>query len=532
MAGRGLPRSTGKIVQIIHFGYTIGLNHRCFLPTWLLGIVRIKSGVANLLMSMEGAGMKSLPRLSFCILPLLFYVSCAQAGRHHICYQDDSVNGQTTAVWGCSADGGETCDISGNTGYMAIPMNPLPLQPGQYLRLKSLPSGRADVDIHFRNGIGQVVETRRCSVNIQTISRGAASENAILVGFTTDASGLVTTGVWKLATTNSLPAPANPFIPSTSSAALSVPHDFVVVGGGVIGAEAPQGALISQSIRETDRTWRGRTVDSSRADGGTAQPHNATVFAIGMAIKGLSRDALAPLIRKLSQTTASDTSFPTARTDMPFGFRLVGGGAKAEAVAGGGSWNQNGQYLTETAPGLCTSGNSGTCCNLSSGGILICNTASTWKVASKDHLVSRPGKVTGELYALPVAINLAGINYCVVSNTQSQTSALAAHPTIDVSGLRGEYALTGVGATVDWSKTFNPIVPVSGNQNGPVLQLDPVRIQFGAGNLLWKLEPRPDIGGVTVASKDHAISSHARITGYATGIKLVSSGAAGSCPLF
>jgi hypothetical protein len=38
---------------------------------------------------------------------------------------------------------------------------------------------------------------------------------------------------------------------------------------------------------------------------------------------------------------------------------------------------------------------------------------------------------------------------------------------------------------------------------------------------LWKLEPRADVGGASVAAKDHVISSPASITAYAIGIKLV-----------
>jgi hypothetical protein len=474
--------------------------------------------------------MTSFKRLTLGILLILVCASAAHAGRHYICYQDeDTAAGEKTAVWGCSTDAGEACNISGTTGYASIPMNPAPLQAGQYMRLKGLPSGRAALNIHFRDGAGQVLETRLCAVNIQTTTRGAASPNAVLVGFTTDASGLVSTGVWKLTLNNNLPASPNPFFPSISSAALSVPNDFVVVGGGVVGTNVPQGVLISRSMRDGDRAWRGRTADSSRADGSSAQPYNSTIFAIGMTINGLARDTLAQLVRSSYQSAAIDAAFSTVRSGMPFGFRLLGGGAEAMAVAGTGNWGTNGQYLTETAPGLCNGGNSGNCCSLSANGMLVCSTAFTWKAASKDHLVSRPGRVKAEVYGMPTSISVAGTNYCVVSNTVSQTSPLAAHPAIDIGGLRGEYALTGVGATVDWSKTFAHTLPLP---SGPVYPLDPVQLQFGAGNLLWKLEPRPDLGGASVASKDHVISSPARITGYATGIKLVPAAAGAGCPIF
>jgi hypothetical protein len=75
---------------------------------------------------------------------------------------------------------------------------------------------------------------------------------------------------------------------------------------------------------------------------------------------------------------------------------------------------------------------------------------------------------------------------------------MAQHPSIVVAGSPGEFALTAVGANVDWGMFTG-----------------------GAGNLLWKLLPRPDIAGVEVASKDHWIYSPATITGYAVGAKLV-----------
>ena len=61
----------------------------------------------------------------------------------------------------------------------------------------------------------------------------------------------------------------------------------------------------------------------------------------------------------------------------------------------------------------------------------------------------------------------------------------------------GEYALTGVGASVDWQS-------------------------YGwAGNMLWKLVPRPDLDGAEAASKDHGYYSPASVTAYALGVKLV-----------
>jgi hypothetical protein len=80
---------------------------------------------------------------------------------------------------------------------------------------------------------------------------------------------------------------------------------------------------------------------------------------------------------------------------------------------------------------------------------------------------------------------------------RGSSSSVAAHPSIVVAGRSGEFALTGVGAYVNW------------------------RSHGWAGNLLWKVVPRADVAGVEASSKDHAYSSPATIAGYAIGAKLV-----------
>jgi hypothetical protein len=164
-----------------------------------------------------------------------------------------------------------------------------------------------------------------------------------------------------------------------------------------------------------------------------------------------------------------------------------------------------GQFATVSAPII---GNIFRCTQDPSG-FFSCGTvaaATGWRVESKDHVVSHPGWINLQMLALPLTINVGGVNWEVRGQYVSATSAVAAHPAIDVSGLRGEYALTGIGATVDWRR------------------VDRLSGQVAAGNLLWKLEPRADLGGASVAAKDHIISSPASITGYALGIKLVPPG--------
>jgi hypothetical protein len=93
---------------------------------------------------------------------------------------------------------------------------------------------------------------------------------------------------------------------------------------------------------------------------------------------------------------------------------------------------------------------------------------------------------------LPPNLEIDGIVYTVEFNAVSAASAVAAHPTVTVGGLKGEHALTGIGASADCCL--------------------PGRMPTSAGNLIWKLEPCPDIGGAMVASKDFAVSAPASIT--------------------
>jgi hypothetical protein len=123
-----------------------------------------------------------------------------------------------------------------------------------------------------------------------------------------------------------------------------------------------------------------------------------------------------------------------------------------------------------------------------------------WRVESKDHGNAHPGYISTEILEMPLTITVGSAVFEVRGKHVEATSGVAAHPAADASGLRGEYAVTGIGAAVDW------------------------RSHGWAGNLLWKLEPRADLGGASVSSKDHFWASPATITGYALGIKLVPAG--------
>jgi len=125
------------------------------------------------------------------------------------------------------------------------------------------------------------------------------------------------------------------------------------------------------------------------------------------------------------------------------------------------------------------------------------STGTGWQVSSKDHYISRPGTIAAKPRSIETTItDSSGQVFIVHSRVFTATSPVAQHPSVVVTGAPGEYALTGIGAQVDW------------------------RSHGDWGNLLWKLMPRPDIGGAEVGSKDHLLASPATIQGFAIGIKL------------
>ena len=414
----------------------------------------------------------------------------AAAAQHQICFESEMLQSLPTATWGCRDDAGGSCTIT--PLFAGTPLgNTLPGNPPGTFDVRQLPNaGNFGARFDFYDASGAFVLARTCTVNAVSPfgMRGAASRSSELTGFTTDSSGLVTTGVWKL-----LSATAN----SANRVTLEVPADFVAVGGGVIGQEAPYGALVTESHQSDTlggsgvgnwRRWTAKTSDLAYADA-----HRTTAYAIGMRIADMpARDLIALLKLQGQDNFPAIASVASNQATLPFksigGFVPLSGGVAAFADASN-SLTLLGQFVTVTAPALqaCPVGQ-------------ICKLPAIvgWRVESKDHLVAHPGIVTTALLGMRSTVLVGGVTYRVVATYRSATSAIAAHPAVDVAGPTG-YALTGIGASVAWRGTDKPL----------------------PGNLIWKLQPRPDLGGATVASKDHGLNSPASITGYALGIKLV-----------
>ncbi|MCX4586188.1 hypothetical protein [Streptomyces sp. NBC_01481] len=232
-----------------------------------------------------------------------------------------------------------------------------------------------------------------------------------------DASGKVTIAVFR----EQAPAPSAHFF----ELPVSVPDDMVVVGGGAIGAETPQGALLTASFPHNDRS---RWLVSSK-DHDVPNPHRLQGFAIGLKINGLSRGDLLSHLR-YQQADSSEGAHPDLGISVPNGFTLISGGFRVNWPPGAGN------LATASFPEI----------------------GPRWRARSKDHKVSSPCTIT--TFAIGLRTNLPGIGR-VERGEASNGSSETAHPSVDTQ-LSGDFALTGIGAEARAN---------------------------GAGQLLWRLEP-------------------------------------------
>jgi subtilisin family serine protease len=265
----------------------------------------------------------------------------------------------------------------------------------------------------------------------------------------TDASGKVTIAVFER--TSSVPLSHN------TDFAIPVPSDYVVIGGGALGKNSPQGNLLTASYPNTGLTaWLVSTKDHVNTD-----PLAVRGWAIGLKIAGLSADQLRGHLT-VSTATSGLVSHADITATLPSGFILVGGGFKV-------NWSGAGNMGTASMP----SGSTG------------------WRARSKDHMQSSPA--TTQAYAIGLRADIGGIG-SFSSLAGSSLSAVASHPATTANVPAG-YALAGCGALVNWSGS------------GSLLwRIQP--LQVGGTQT-----------ACSVASKDHLESSPASINGYAIGLR-------------
>ncbi len=238
---------------------------------------------------------------------------------------------------------------------------------------------------------------------------GASCGGVVKLFENTDASGKITIAVFeRYSTTTS---------GHNTDFAVTVPSDYVVIGGGGEGKENPAGNLLTASYPNAGLTsWLVSTKDHIALD-----PTRVRAWAIGLKIVGLTPAQVRSNLIVVS-ATSSFAAWTDVTATVPAGYALVGGGIKV-------NWSGQGNLATASAP----SGPNG------------------WRVRSKDHIQSSPA--TALAYAIGLNSSIAGVGR-IGSIVNGGTSAVVAHPSYTAT-LGAGYALSGCGAFVNWTGNGN-----------------------------------------------------------------------------
>ncbi|MEK0083343.1 hypothetical protein [Benzoatithermus flavus] len=130
------------------------------------------------------------------------------------------------------------------------------------------------------------------------------------------------------------------------------------------------------------------------------------------------RPRLPPLVIQIFSATSGVAAHPHAEARVPFGYKLIGGGARVD-------YNGAGNILTASYP-----------------------MGRRWIADSKDHDISDPAIITAYAIGLFDPFNRWDVQ------VRQSTSAVAPHPTASVSVPFG-YVMTGGGARVDYAGNGN-----------------------------------------------------------------------------
>jgi hypothetical protein len=424
----------------------------------------------------------------------------ASARYHQICFEghpEELSPGQRKriVVAICEDDSGGACSISASQGAWspiarasAGDPRTLDLHPtaagGQRTIRDYYWDGKSDIAIDFEFGGGVV--KRRC-----TVSQGAwRIPRGQLTSFSTDRSGLATTGVWRF---HAIGPWANPTVPS----------GFVVVGGGTVATQTDAFFSRSDDTGLRAAAWFADT----RTELG-ASPATTLGYAIGLRIANIDEAAL-PIDRSSQGShwaSGMVQADPAARVSPPPGSDRValGGGVLIQSSSRPGP-----MFATVSAP---VGSIQYLLCATAASRPLFCpdTTVAAWLAEAKHPFGAASGTVTASLQHLPRLMDIvdpvtgARKTWLLQVTMRSATSAAGTHPTATASGLRGEFALTGAGSEVDWrSATANNLQALT--------------------PLPFEVEPRADLGAVRAAARPGSAQAVAPValTAHAVGLRLV-----------
>ena len=245
---------------------------------------------------------------------------------------------------------------------------------------------------------------------------------------------------------------------------------LALVGGGAVGSENPGGFLTASHPNKDKTGWAASSHDHINPDN-----HTLTVFAIGMAVSGMTKDELANNLF-IDKASSVVSPHPSASMKAPntssFPFRnytVIGGGFQVEPSSG--------NFATASYP----------------------EDDQRWTARSKDHLAPSPAKITSWVIGIKPKLHRVGnppifldIRPVAALSGEDRHSSVTAE-------LPEGYVLVGAGAEVRCD---------------------------GAGQLIWRLEPgRVQMGSskpfftVTASAKDHYTPSPGVINAWAIGIR-------------
>ncbi|WP_420577334.1 hypothetical protein [Ekhidna sp.] len=245
---------------------------------------------------------------------------------------------------------------------------------------------------------------------------------------------------------------------SHDSHSVNVGSGYVLIGGGAYTIGVSEGAYITESRPSTNkRTWYA----SSKDHGGRPDPHKLTVYAIGIKLRGLTRDQTASYVKINVGNYSSFQAHPDSYVDMPTGYHLIGGGAEVD-------WSGSGNLLTASYP----DGN-------------------RWRVASKDHLVSSPARIRA--FAIGIKKQIAGFGN-ILKHVNSPS---------------GSYVSWGL----DDERSYAPI--------GYVVTCPGAEVDYGGGSgrMLMGLRPDSNLDYTESISKDHVNKNAGRLYNYVLSIR-------------